>query len=622
MVPAGKKGAIKRVLSWGVAIAIFLTIIAPLVYSLDYNIIREAASPEAHDLIMADGPFYISGDAYYTLDIIEGNSRETRVYSEDLKEVKGRTARKVLAVRDMKYILIADPLFYAPGNHELLIEAGEYDIQNTRNVAEISDLTPEEREKLEEYFEHYRDLMKDLAEVSKLTGDILYPENSLEIKDDWTTFSYDVTVDESNKGHYSYEGFEDLIDAYEKVVEDYRILTNDIREISNMRGFVGQDQFNIQLNMLDEHADDLEVEVFLRAQLIYALGLPSLCGPSFLLLFALVPLILWTQRRAIPHAITPTLLPLAIFIAIASAATIPTPAELYEATVEISEVPVYMDTQPGAEIDEGLARNILEMYYNFPYIMQGEIVTIRGPYYYYTQPYYLFEIAKDAVPSGLVLVEAESMVAFRNQQMAFDISKAARVAATLERDPIYASKSALDVKNHLKSQLAGMQADDPVSEFVEQEIENLETGAALEKALIERPDVKTLNELNDNLLEGYIILTNIERTTSTEEANEITNGFIVNIPRIEAISIISSGPTAEEYYIGKKSRYLRRSLVKVPTLEGLAMLGEPPTKGYFLSYYLTKDTIQDNVLVYREATGGREFIKSYMEKWREMGDGT
>jgi hypothetical protein len=281
-----------------------------------------------------------------------------------------------------------------------------------------------------------------------------------------------------------------------------------------------------------------------------------------------------------------------------------------------------MDTQPGAEISEEIARNILSMYYNFPYILEGEVVTIRGPYYRYAEPWYLFEISKDGIPSGLVLVEAENMVAIRNQQMAFDISKAARVAATLKRDPIYASKSATEVKNHLKSQLAIMPTDDPVRDFVEQEIENLETGAALEKALIEKPDVKTLNELNENLLEGFIILTNIERVTSTEEANKITKGFIVNIPRIGAISTISSGPTAEEYYIGKKSRYTRRSLVKVPTLEGLAMMGQPPTKGYFLSYYLTKDMVQDNVLIYRENTKGREFIKSYLARWRGEGDGT
>jgi len=158
--------------------------------------------------------------------------------------------------------------------------------------------------------------------------------------------------------------------------------------------------------------------------------------------------------------------------------------------------------------------------------------------------------------------------------------------------------------------------------LLEKEVEPPQELSSLEKALIEKPDVKTLNELNDNLLEGYIILSNIERTTSTEEANEITNGFIVNIPRIEAISVISSGPTAEEYYLGKKSRYTRRALVKVPTLEGLTMLGQPPTKGYFLSYYLTKDTVQDNVLIYREATKGREFITSYLKKWRENGDGT
>jgi hypothetical protein len=155
--------------------------------------------------------------------------------------------------------------------------------------------------------------------------------------------------------------------------------------------------------------------------------------------------------------------------------------------------------------------------------------------------------------------------------------------------------------------------------FIEQEIENLENGEALEKQFIEKPDFETLVELNENLLEGFIILGNIERVTSVEEANDLTKGFIVNTPRIEAIVTISSGPTAEEYYLGKKSRYLRRSLVKFPTLMDLATVGEPPTKGYFISYYLTKDTIQDNVLIYKEETGGSEFIKSYLARWRGEG---
>jgi hypothetical protein len=618
MPPLSKRSSNKLIV--GIVLVIITFITASPVYSADYATLREKASPDGGDIVMVDGPFYVGGNAYYTLDfMLMSKSKKTLVYNERMKEVKGRTARKVLAVRDMKYILIAEPLFYAPGNHELIIKAGEYDIQNTRNIADISDLTPDEREKLEEYFRHYRQLMKDVAEVSRITNEILYPQGSLEIKNDWSSFAYEMSVDDSKMGYYSYERFEKLISAYEKTVEDYRKMVGEIRAFSDMRGFEGQEITDEMLRNLSEHGDMLESKVGVRGELIYALGRPSLCGPSFILLLSMLPVALLRFRRCLPPAIALILTLTILSIAWSAEEMIPTPDELFSQVVDIEDVPIYIDTQKGAKIDTQTARSLLKSSYYFPYILNGEIVTVRGPYYYHGDPWYLFEISKDGVPSGIVLVDALNFAVVRNQKMAFQISKAARVAATLEKDPIYTSKSASEVRQYLSNKHAQFGSEGPMKVFIEQEISNLENGEILERQLIEKPDFETLVELNKNLLQGFIILGNIERITSKEEAADLTSGFTVNIPRIEAIVTISSGPTAEEYYMAKKSRHVRRSLTKLPTLKSFAEAGEPPSKGYFLSYYLVKDMIKDNVLVYREETGRSKFVEEYLGRWREEG---
>lgn len=363
----------------------------------------------------------------------------------------------------------------------------------------------------------------------------------------------------------------------------------------------------------------LELKVVVRGELIYALGRPSLCGPSFVLLLSVLPVVLLRFRRCLPPAIALILALTILSIAWSAEEMIPTPDELFSQVVDIEDVPIYIDTQKGAKIDTQTARSLLKSSSYTPYILNGEIVTVRGPYYYHGDPWYLFEISKDGVPSGIVLVDALNLAVIRNQKMAFQISKSARVAATLEKDPIYTSKSASEVRQYLSNKHAQFGSEGPMKVFIEQEISNLENGETLERQLIEKPDFETLVELNKNLLQGFIILGNIERITSKEEAADLTSGFTVNIPRIEAIVTISSGPTAEEYYLAKKSRYVRRSLVKLPMLKSLAEDGEPPSKGYFLSYYIVKDTIKDNVLVYREETGRSKFVEEYLDRWREEG---
>lgn len=623
MYPPGYGGSRRSLLSYRGFLALALSIILILitavpVYSADFDSLREEASTDADDIIMVDGPFYVDDKPYYTLDFMQaGKSRETKVYGENLKETGGRTARKVLAVRDMKYILIADPLFYAPGDYDLIVQAAEYDIQNARNVAELSEITAEERAKIEEYFEHYRQTARDVAEVSRITGEILYPSGALEIKDEGSPRAYEISLDTSKTGYYSYEGFEELVSAYEKTVEDYRVMVADLKAYSDVRAFAGQDKTDEMLDNLSSHVDALGVKVLVRGELIRELGRPSLCGPSFVLLLSVIPPLLRRSRRALPLAIA-LILPLTMLAASGWSAeeTIPTPDELALQIEDIENVPIYIDTREGADIDSQTVRNILREDPSAAYsILKGESVTVIGPYHYYGQTWYILEISENGEPA-IVFVKADTLDLVRNQGMANQILKAVRVAKTLEEDPIYTSKSALDVRKHLSAQLSLMDSDDPARPFIEQEISNLETGEDLEKQLIEEPDFETLDKLNENLLQGFIILSDIERITSKEEAADLTSGFTVNIPRIETIVIISTGLTAGEHYVGKKARYKKRSLIKFPVLKGLAEAGERPSKGYFLSYYIIKDTIYDNELIYQRETKKSKFVEEYLERWR------
>jgi len=594
----------------------FYFLLFPPVYSLDFDALRDAAASDG-DVVMVDGPFYVDGAAYYTLDfMMMGKSRQTIVYDSELKDVGGRTARKVLAVRDMKYILIVDPLFYAPGDPELLVAAGEYDIQNARNVAGLAALSPDDQEKFDLYLQDYRRVMEDVAEVSRITGSILYPGGSMVVGDDWSSFAYNIQVDGERTGYYSYEGMLELVAAYEKTVEDYQ------RMVSHLRDFAALEEFDIpevrsrldeRLITLEDNGRSLEDRVALRRALLEDLGRRSLCGPSLVLL---VPALLAFLRRT-----SRGLLILLAFCSVSALAwgiheDIPAPGEMALRTVDVAQVPITLATAPGSALDLPTVRAILREWYQFPFLLEGEEVTVRGPYYHYGDPYYLLEISKDGLPTGLALIDPGDRSLIRHQKTAFQLVKALRAAETLRRDPIYTSRSAAEVRQHLQAQSSSL-AGGPLKKFLADEVSNLDTGAALEAQLMDRPDFETLVKYNENLLRGYIILSNIQRVTSRAEAAELTLGFTVNMPRIEALATVASGPTAQEYYLAKRSRYTRRSLIRIATLESLADAGETPSKGYLLSSYIINDMFYTNPLIYPEATGKSVFIEEYLTRWRD-----
>jgi hypothetical protein len=601
-----------------VSVLCFVILFSSPAYSVTYDGLRAEVAADG-DITMVDGPFYVGGDAYYTLDfMMMGESRETRVYDTKMKEVKGRTARKVLAVRDMKYILIAEPLFYAPGDPKLLIAAGEYDIHNARNVASLAELTPEEREKLERYFDDYHRVMEDVAEVNRLTNEILYPHDSLEIGDDWSTFAYDLGIETTESGYYSYEGLKDLVAAYEKTVEDYDKMVSDLDKFAALEEFDLPEvrrRLSGRLEDLEGNGRAMGERVAIRRELLDGLGRPSLCGPSFILLF---PMLMVFSRR--PTRGFALLLLLASISAVVWAAqdAIPAPEELALRTVNVEQVPISLAVAPGSGMDISTVRGILRDYYTFPFLLEGEAVTVRGPYYHYGTPYYLLEITMNGLPTGLALIDSETHTLVRHQKTAFQLVKAVRASETLKRDPVYTSESADEVYQYLKKKASGLKGG-PLKKFLTDEITNLEEGKVLEQELMVRPDFETLVKYNENLLKGYIILSNIQRVTSKEEAETITRGFTVNMPRIETLVIVSSGPTAEEFYLGKRSRYIRRSLIRVATLESLAEAGERPSKGYLLSSYIITDMIYSNPLLYPEATGKSRFVEEYLKRWRNEG---
>ena len=83
MPPLSRRNSSSNRLIVGITLFIITFITASPVYSADYATLREKASPDGGDIVMVDGPFYVGGNAYYTLDfILMGKSKKTLVYNE------------------------------------------------------------------------------------------------------------------------------------------------------------------------------------------------------------------------------------------------------------------------------------------------------------------------------------------------------------------------------------------------------------------------------------------------------------------------------------------------------------------------------------------------------------
>ncbi len=584
-------------------------------FGLSYDEIRSAGEKYSKgEAILVDGPFYVDGKPYYVLDYMYlGENRGSLVYDPEKGEfVKDRQImRKVLATKDLKLLTIADPLFYAFGNSSLVALAAEYEVQNVRNFASYAVLDNVERVKLEKILQSYIEVMKDVTETSRITASMLYPENSMSFEYSPQKPHLNVKIERSSiEGNYSYEGFESLVNSYNKLLDDYYAfginlvdLAGELEEYppgttirEKWEIVISKEDIITEVQLVNENAKELEKEIKLREEILnsdysdsiaraYArMGVKSVCGPSFILL---LPALLLLRRRVSAALLLVGL----ILISSAYALYIPSPEELITHKISVEEVKNVSIILEGKGITEEEAREILS---GFPLLLKGEGVVVRGPYFYDTHEVYLFEVvdAKGSPTGAVFLVDRTTGRLVGSQRQAFQLMKAGFLKELVETEPIYLNFDEGEIKRIAEN------SSPPLSYFLENLSESIAQGKALERELLNNLSFDVARDLAQEYARSFMLLYNIRAVTSDEKASEVTSGFYDELLRLEAYSRVSRGMTAEEFFEARKSQYRGRSINRIPLIARLSAFGLNPSKAQVI-HDLASDLIYDNVYLWR-----------------------
>ena len=464
-------------------IFILLFSLTPLVSGSVLDEAREAGLKhvEIDEIILTDGPFFIKDQPYYILEYMSmGESKGSLVYNPAKKsfEKDNEIIRKALATRDLKSLTMWDPLFYSIGDSSKIPLGAKYETQNVRNFADFSNITREKRAVLETFLQDYERLASRIAETSKITNQILHPNDRIKLIYSRTRPNYRVEVDEeTTQGRFSYEGFEELISAYDKAYFEYSVMTNRLKEFGGgleeyRPGAKIREKFEVEMTkesileeiyLVDQNGEALRTEIQIRKDILSypyndqidksmdRLGekKKGICGPSIVLILMLLPLLLIFYYRKKPPStslIISLLLLTIIFVLSASPALsqeatikIPTALELMSQKITDTEkVPIEILAYG---IDEEKAREMLE---GFQLIMEGESVIVRGPYYYSGTPNYFFDIVKDDESTGKgFLVDATQLRLVANQRMAFQLLKTRFLKEMIEQKPLFKDRKSV-----------------------------------------------------------------------------------------------------------------------------------------------------------------------------------
>lgn len=576
---------------------------------------------------MVDGPFYLADRPYYVIDyMLRGESKGSLVYDPTLKEfvTDSEVMRKVFATRDLKTLTLWDPLFYAIGDYTKIPLAAKYETQNVRNFAEFAILTEEEQRQLDLFLEDYEKLSEDIAECSKVTNSILYPKEAYSFKYSRSPPNILIEIYETSaRGHFSYEGFQQLLKIYDKIYSDYLQLGLDLNAFAGgleeyPPGTTIREKWEIvvtkesilkEIELANMNAQKLDSEISVRKDILSwdyrdrismakeRLGIEEvprapkkgICGPTFVLLIALTLIFLLYKRRLIlPILLTGAVLALISTPILSQEFRIPTPEELISQKVTSPEEVSIEIAATG--IDEATAKEVLR---GFPLFLKGESVVVRGPYYYYGEPNYIFDIVKGKEPTGyLFLVDAVNFRLIGDQRKAFQLQKARFLADLIEGKPLYQGANIEAIAEE-----AEKATTPPLDMFLSNLTENIREGKKLEQEMVERPDFETLKELTKHYIQGFILLQNIERLTSPSEAMKLTHGFSERMLWLEAYGRVSRGLSADEYLEARRSQYRGRTLNRLPLMQQLAGMGMLPSKAQVV-HDLTSDLLYDNIFIW------------------------
>jgi hypothetical protein len=611
---------------------VVLVALASPVYASDIDDARAAGEEFAGgDVIMVDGPFYVDGTPYYVVDyMLLSEVQASLVYDPiDRKFVTASdTMQKVFATKDLKNLIVWDPLFYAIGDDSKIPMGAAFDTQNVRNFAEFSSINEEEDVLLEDFLSTYESMFDDVSVCSSQTNAILYPEDAYSFKYSRTEPNIMVEVYKSSEsGFYSYEGFQELVECYDAVYADYLQMTLDLNAFAGgleeyPPGTTIREKWEVVLTkegimqeiaLVGDNAGVLSEKISLRKDILSypydnqintareRMGLPttggikSVCGPTFILLISMGGLFLTRYRKRLLGPSLFILMPL-LFMGLASSVShefsVPGYSELISNKVtNASEVDIEMAT---TGISEETARELIE---GFPLLLEGEDIKVVGPYYYYGNPAYIMEIVKEGEQTGyIILIDGTTFRLVANQQAAFQIQK-----ARFLRDMIDANSLYIDADVSLIEAEAQKTDIPPLEIFLTNLSVNIKEGQELEQKHLTKPDFETARDLAQHYIKASVLLKNIERIVSLEEANAITGGFSEDVLLLEAYGRAMQGLSADEFFEARRSRYRGRTLNRLPLMQTLVVKGLVPSKAQVV-HDLTSDLVYDNSYIWHLGT--------------------
>ncbi len=612
---------------------LILLLLVPAVSGTVLDSAREAGLQyvKFDEIVMADGPFFIQDQPYYILDYMTLGELEGSLVYDPAKKTfvtDQEIMRKALAIKDLKSLTMWDPLFFSVGDSSKIPLAARFETQNVRNFAAFSTLTDEEMQLLEAFLQEYQELASSIAESSKITNSILYPNDRIKFSYSRASPGILIDVDQSQtQGRFSYEGLETLIKAYENTYSHYQDMASYLMKFGGgleeyppgarirekWEVVMTKESILQEIYLVNQNRETMKTEIQLRKDILTypyekqideaekRLGLEkrkSICGPTLILILVLLPLLVLSYFKKIPPRpsfFIPFLMITIILAGIAVPALsqdatfkVPTAEELMSQKVRnIDEVPIEILAE---DIDEENARDLLR---DFRLIMEGESVIVRGPYYYFDNPVYLFDIVKDGESTGKgFLIDATTLRLIGDQRIAFQLLKTRFLADIIERKPLYKDIDIQAIAREAEN------AAPPLNLFLANLTENIETGTKLEENLILRPDFKTLMNLTRIYVQGYITLQKIERATPSTEAMTATKGFLGKKAWLEAYARSMMGLSADEYLEGRRAQYYGRTLNRLPLMQKLSAMGMRPSKAQIV-HDLTSDLIYDNIYLWR-----------------------
>jgi len=572
------------------------------------------------EAVAINGPYFVGQKEYFVFEYFDlGKSQDTLVFDSEKGSFLSEDViyNKVLATKDLSTLLINDPLFYSVGDPSKILLAAKYEVENVRNFATYVSLTEDDIVLLEEFLTHYEEAVFDITKTIALTNKMLYPEDmfSFSYSRDPPSIGLEVIDTASTRG-FSYEGFQELQDEYNRVKGDYLQLTNDLIRLSgNFEEYpvgtpirekwgivITTDTLQQQTDLLVKNGVIIDEEVNLRNQILVwdykdrkstaklrlkdtGIAPEARSIAIFFLFFLLTVIAIYYKKKKPPGLFM--LLLMMVIAPVASEGLIPKPSDIISMKVkDVTRVPIIMDSNV---LDEATARNIISGY---PFLLEGEGIRVSGPFYIEKKTHYLFEVTSGSKLTGMGFLVDGDQILVGDQRLAYRLIKVRFVRDSIKERPLYEEVDLDRIAENAELALP------PVHGFLLNLSENIQEGRELERALIAKADWTTLEGLIGNYHKSFVLLNNIRQFLTPEEFFFHTEGFNEQSPWFEAYLRVMKGITTDEYLEGRIAMYRGRTLNRLPLMIRLTNMGFIPSKAQLVQD-LSSDMLHDNYYFWR-----------------------